>query len=215
MRLLGYGIVHAFRITNALDASLPLLYTLLERYTPGPSHLTPLHALIARTAVAARRFTDRRFRYLLSIPITEVLPPSESALDYNDALIYHYSGGIALGALKEWSAAAEFFEIVVNAPAQSPSAIQYEALKKLALIQLILHGSRQDLSKIANPSLFRMLRASPYGKFVTAYPSHPKELQILLEKEPIFAVVCASTTSLQVIQSLITLSSRRTKTSVL
>ena len=44
------------------------------------------------------------------------------------------------GALKRWKEAEEFFEIVVTSPAQTPAAIQLEALKKLTLVQLILYG---------------------------------------------------------------------------
>ena len=54
--------------------------------------------------------------------------------------MYHYAGGIALAALKRWREAEEFFEIVVTSPAQIPAAIQFEALKKLTLVQLILYG---------------------------------------------------------------------------
>jgi COP9 signalosome complex subunit 3 len=61
-------------------------------------------------------------------------------LHYNDNLIYHYGGGIALAALKRWEEAEEFFEVVVSAPGQVPSAIQLEALKKLVLVQLIAKG---------------------------------------------------------------------------
>lgn len=189
VKLLGQGIVHAFSNAYAKDASLPILYSLLDRYTPGPSHLTPLHPLIVRTALATRRFTDRNLRRLLSVPITEVLPYAQSHLDYNDALIFHYAGGMILAALKQWSVAAEFFEIVVSAPAQVPAAIQFEALKKLLLVQLITYGKPKDLTKFTNPTLLRFMKNSPYGAFANAYPSQPKDLQNLLTKEAIFTTV--------------------------
>jgi hypothetical protein len=62
-------------------------------------------------------------------------------LHYNDNLVYHYTGGIALAALKRWPEAEEFFEICVSSPGQSPAAIQMEALKKLVLVQLISRGN--------------------------------------------------------------------------
>ena len=65
---------------------------------------------------------------------------SISDLHYNDNLLYHYAGGVVYGALKRWREAEEFFEIVVTSPAQTAAAIQYEALKKLTLVQLILYG---------------------------------------------------------------------------
>lgn len=47
---------------------------------------------------------------------------------------------MCLAALRRWSEAQECFEVVVGAPAQTPAAIQLEALKKLMLVQLILYG---------------------------------------------------------------------------
>ena len=61
-------------------------------------------------------------------------------LTWNDNLLYHYAGGVALGALKRWKEAEEFFEICATAPAQTSASIQLEALKKLLLVQLILYG---------------------------------------------------------------------------
>jgi len=55
-------------------------------------------------------------------------------------LTYHYTGGIALAAMKRWEAAEDFFEIVVTAPGTYPAALQLEALKKLRLVQLISKG---------------------------------------------------------------------------
>jgi len=83
-----------------------------------------------------------------------------------DHLLYHYTGGIALTALKYYSAAEEFFDICASAPvgnnadgfrslqmggsgplgaaryfgSSEPSAIQMDALKKLTLVQLISYG---------------------------------------------------------------------------
>jgi COP9 signalosome complex subunit 3 len=45
-----------------------------------------------------------------------------------------------LAALKRWKEAEEWFEICASAPAQVPSAIQMEALKKLTIVQLIWRG---------------------------------------------------------------------------
>lgn len=42
--------------------------------------------------------------------------------------------------LRRFEDAEECFEAVVAAPAQAPAAIQLEALKKLALVQLIQYG---------------------------------------------------------------------------
>jgi COP9 signalosome complex subunit 3 len=76
---------------------------------------------------------------VLSIPITNI-DTSLSDLHYNDNLMYHYSGGCALAALKQWPESEEFFEICASSPGSVPSALQFEALKKLRLVQLIASG---------------------------------------------------------------------------
>ena len=77
---------------------------------------------------------------VLEIPITEI-DISLGDLHYNDNLVYHYAGGMAFAALKQWEEAEEFFEICVSSPAQVPAAIQLEAYKKLTLVQLISRGT--------------------------------------------------------------------------
>lgn len=64
-----------------------------------------------------------------------------SDLHFNDNLTYHYAGGIVLAALGHWAEAEEFFEICVTSPGTYPAALQFEALKKLKLIQLISKGT--------------------------------------------------------------------------
>jgi COP9 signalosome complex subunit 3 len=77
---------------------------------------------------------------VLSTQISTISTALYPDLCYNDNLIYHYGGGMALAALKRWAEAEEFFEMVASAPGQVPSAIQLEALKKLLLVQLISKG---------------------------------------------------------------------------
>ncbi|KAG1767302.1 hypothetical protein EV702DRAFT_1050403 [Suillus placidus] len=55
---------------------------------------------------------------------------------------------IALAALKNWSAAEELFDICASSPGSAASAIQMEALKKLAFIQSIYHGKHDYLCTI-------------------------------------------------------------------
>lgn len=110
---------------------------------------------------------------------------------------------MALGALKMWREAEEFFEICVSAPAQIPAAIQLEALKKLTLIQLILYGkvSRRlsyiflsidrlttrpqpmALPKYANQALSRLFKQTPYFRLADVFPKPLPELQALITKE--------------------------------
>jgi len=104
-------------------------------------------------------------------------------LTYNDNLVYHYAGGIALAALKCWAEAEEFFEIVASAPGQVPSAIQLEALKKLALVQLISRGKTIHPPKYTNPTLLRILKTTPYSSLVNAYPRQIEKLRTIVKNE--------------------------------
>lgn len=142
-----------------------------------------MHSIFLRVCVATRRFTSAL--PVLEVPITEI-EPTLSDLHYNDNLVYHYAGGMAFAALKRWAAAEEFFEIVVGSPAQNPAAIQFEALKKLALIQLILYGKLKDVPKFVSPTLVNIFKKSPYGALVSNYPLQSAQLEKLLEKEASF-----------------------------
>ncbi len=104
-----------------------------------------------QVCVATRHFSAAL--PVLSTPILHI-ETSVSPLTYNDNLIYHYAGGIALGALKKWREAEEFFEICASSPGQAPAAIQLEALKKLTLVQLILYG------KVKSLNLLKLLRCN-------------------------------------------------------
>jgi COP9 signalosome complex subunit 3 len=104
-------------------------------------------------------------------------------MTYIDNLMYHYTGGIALAALKMWAKAEEFFEICVTAPGMVPSAIQLEALKKMRLIQLISRGKIEQLPKYALSNLTRLFRTSAYNSFVNAYPHDVDALKEIARKE--------------------------------
>jgi len=127
---------------------------LLVKYPPTLSHLTTIHPIFLmvscqlylssfltchflQTCVATRHFTVAI--PVLAHPITTI-DLSLSDLTYHDNLIYHYAGGMALAALKNWQGAEELFEICASSPGSTPSAIQMEALKKLVLVQLIYRG---------------------------------------------------------------------------
>ncbi|KAH9886665.1 hypothetical protein C8Q73DRAFT_714825 [Cubamyces lactineus] len=178
--LLAKGIVRASESSNNAKYALASLYSLITRYPPDLSYLTTLHAIFLKTCVATRHFTTAL--PVLAVPITSV-DTSLSDLHYNDNLVYHYAGGIALGALKRWREAEEFFEICVSAPAQVPAAIQLEAYKKLVLVQLIQYGETSSPPKYTHPALGRQLKASPYGAFVKMYPGRLDTLRSFVSKE--------------------------------
>jgi COP9 signalosome complex subunit 3 len=145
---------------------------------------------------------------VLSHPITAI-DTNLSDLTYNDNLVYHYTGGIALAALKRWSEAEEFFETCVSGPGQAPAAIQMEALKKLVLVQLISRGKVSCLSwtsfnpcswpsmqtinppKYTHPNLLRLFKSTPYMTLVNSYPQQTEQMRALVEKErQLFVAVC-------------------------
>lgn len=136
--------------------------------------------------VSTRRFTDAL--PILQHPITNL---DTTDMSYIDNLIYHYTGGIALAALKMWSKAEEFFEICVTAPGVTPSALQLEALKKMRLVQLISRGKTAPLPKYALPNLTRLFKNSPYNAFANAYPHDVDALKDIVKKErAVFSAVC-------------------------
>lgn len=135
-------------LLKQLEAAIEPLYHLLTRYPPSLAYLTTLHALFLRICVTTRHFNDAV--PILSVQITEI-SLQVSDLTYNDNLIYHYAGGIVLAVLRRWAEAEEFFEIVVTSPAQMPAAIQFEALKKLVMVQLILYGRVRATCSLFSP----------------------------------------------------------------
>ncbi|KZT10407.1 uncharacterized protein LAESUDRAFT_721772 [Laetiporus sulphureus 93-53] len=177
---LANGIVQVSQEADNLKVALSPLYKLVTRYPPSLSHLTTLHRMFVMTCVGTQHFSAAL--PVLSVPITNI-DLTISDLTYNDNLIYHYAGGVAFGALKRWREAEEFFEICASSPAQVPAAIQLEASKKLVLVQLILYGQTVPPPRYTNPNLTRLLKNSPYGKYIKAYPLPRSALYAAIEKD--------------------------------
>ncbi|KAH9933879.1 uncharacterized protein B0H18DRAFT_604297 [Fomitopsis serialis] len=156
------------------------LYNLLTRYPPSLACLTTLHPIFVTQCVATKYYTLAL--PVLAVPITTI-DLKLSDLTYNDNLQYHYVGGVALGALKQWKKAEEFFEICASSPAQMPAAIQLEASKKLVLVQLILYGKTVPPPKYTNIALQRLLKSSPYGAFAKSYPQGKAQLLGSIQKD--------------------------------
>lgn len=106
---------------------------------------------------------------------------------YLDNLLYHYYGAFALIALKLWPEAEEYLEMVVSAPMAStvPSAIQMEAMKKLSLVQLILHGQIKPLPKYVPGQFSKSIKNSAYGALAKVYPAGAI-LNVLEKEEKVF-----------------------------
>ncbi|EGO03156.1 hypothetical protein SERLA73DRAFT_174596 [Serpula lacrymans var. lacrymans S7.3] len=178
--LLAKGIACFSETIGNPKCAITPLYSLVERYSPTPSHLTTVHRIFLSACVSTRHFTAAL--PVLSHPITTI-DTTLSDIHYNDNLVYHYAGGMALAALKRWSEAEEFFEICVTSPGQVPAAIQMEALKKWLIVQLIYRGKIMPLPKYTNPMLFRSIKNTPYTSFANFYPQHIDQLRTILEKD--------------------------------
>ncbi|KAF7307639.1 PCI domain-containing protein [Mycena indigotica] len=161
------------------------LFNLLTRYPPDTSYLTTIHPVFLQACVVASQ--PSAALPILATPIANV-STLLSDLTYNDNLVYHYLGGVALAMLKRWADAEEYFEICVTAPGSAPAALQLEALKKLRLVQLISRGETTSLPKYAHSSLPRMFKNSVYTELINAYPQNIEKLHGLVDKEkPLFS----------------------------
>ncbi|KDQ60436.1 hypothetical protein JAAARDRAFT_32856 [Jaapia argillacea MUCL 33604] len=184
--LLARGIVNISHQMGDPKLSLKPLYDLLTRFPPNLSYLTPLHPLFVVASLQSSHLPSTQqtpITRVLSTPIKEINTNLCPDLGYNDNLVYHYVGGCCWVGSKVWVEAQEFFEIVIGAPAQAPSAIQMEAAKKLLLVQLIKDGKLSPLPKYTHPHLPRLLKQTPYHLLVKHFPLQLGELKSVVEKE--------------------------------
>ncbi|KAJ7447159.1 hypothetical protein FB451DRAFT_1290471 [Mycena latifolia] len=178
--LLAKGIVRLAHYHNNPSWAISPLFDLLTRYPPDLSYLTTIHPIFLQTCLTANQ--PAAALPILRIPIANV-STALSDLTYNDNLMYHYMGGVALAVLKQWADAEEYLEICVTAPGAVPAALQLEALKKLRLIQLISRGEVLPLPKYAHSALSRIFKNSIYTDLINAYPQNIERLHLLLDKE--------------------------------
>ncbi|KAI4172987.1 MAG: hypothetical protein LQ348_006662 [Seirophora lacunosa] len=83
------------------------------------------------------------------------------SLSYRDVLQYFFYGAMVYMALREWSRALLFLEIVLTAPTKSnASQIQVEAYKKWVLANLLARGEAPGaLPKTTSPQVAKNVRA--------------------------------------------------------
>ncbi|KAF8198470.1 hypothetical protein BJ912DRAFT_26860 [Pholiota molesta] len=178
---LAKGIHRLAGYIGNLSLAIPSLYNLVTRYPPNPAYLTTIHPIFVLTCVSTRHFLPAL--PVLSQPITEIDTSLCPDLTYTDNLMYHYTGGVALAALKRWKEAEEHLEICVTSPGTYPAALQMEALKKLRLVQLIARGTVPPLPKYTHPQLLRLFKNTPYNAFVNAYPRNGPLMREIYDKE--------------------------------
>lgn len=181
---LAKAIVLSTEAARTPTAAIHPLHTLLGRYASNLSYLTPIHPIFVTACLKNSHAPPVLLEPILGTPISEISTSLFPDLHYTDNLVYHYVGGIIFGQWKDWPRAEEFFEICVGSPvAQTPSAVQWEALKKLVLVQCIFRGKPMPLPKYMHSSLARGLKNSPYSAFTKCYPRSVPQLQRLAEQE--------------------------------
>ncbi|KAF8526561.1 hypothetical protein BU17DRAFT_82660 [Hysterangium stoloniferum] len=181
VHMLARGITQTAEAQHNLKAAIAPLLDLITRYPPSLAYLTTIHFQFIHACVGSQHYTAAL--PVLEVAISEV-DTSLSPLTYHDVLNYHYIGALALLALKRFSAASSFLELVVAAPTHlHPSGLQFEALKKLTLVRLILHGATRPLPRYAHPNLFRYLKTTPYASIAKVYPGTGGALAEIVEKE--------------------------------
>ncbi|KZV99202.1 hypothetical protein EXIGLDRAFT_725837 [Exidia glandulosa HHB12029] len=179
--LLAHGISRAADQAGSIRTAIGPLRDLVRRFPATPAHLTSVHPIFVHACVKSHYFT-------LALPvlqqaITEI-DKNTYDLTYHTSLNYHYSAGICLAALKRFREAEEFLEIVVSSPSQGPpTAVQLDALNKLALIQLIIYGKTNPTPKYTHATLGRIFKVSPYSAFTKVYPAPTSALVGIVEKD--------------------------------
>ncbi|KAG1839362.1 hypothetical protein F4604DRAFT_1885307 [Suillus subluteus] len=142
----------------------------------------PEHARLAPNQVTLLATGIRQFAEVEGNPKLAIAPLSDLFVKYPPTLSHlttihpiflmvcvttcHFTAAIPVLAhsiTTNWSAAEELFEICASSPGSAASAIQMEALKKLALIQLIYRGKTSPPSKYMHPILMRLFKATPYS----------------------------------------------------
>ncbi|KAH9974716.1 hypothetical protein BGW80DRAFT_1302245 [Lactifluus volemus] len=116
--MLAKGIVQRAEALGSGKAAITPLYDLLTRFAPDISHLTPIHPIFV-TSCATTHFFNAALS-VLEVPISQISTTLCPDLRYQDHLVYHYTGGIVLAALKRYAEAAEFFELCASAPVAGP-----------------------------------------------------------------------------------------------
>lgn len=168
-------------------AGIKPLRTLIKRYSPGSSYITPQHASFVQLCLAAGNYTA-------ALPIIGEHPfelaPEKTGVDGKDVRLYLYYAGMAWIGLGKWEEAIEVLRACVQVPAQGCSAIVLEAYKKFILASLIHNGRADILSKSFIPSIQRHSKQySLYDELAVAYTSHSLEavFKLVLQNKDILS----------------------------
>lgn len=154
-------------------AGIKPLRTLIKRYSPGPSFITPQHAHFVQLCLSAGAYTAA-LAVIAEHPFE--LSVEKTGVDGKDVRTYLYYAGMAWIGNGKWEEAIEVLRACVQVPAQGCSAIVLEAYKKFVLASLIHRGSAEQLSKHFIPSIQRHSKQyAVYDELAVIYASNSLE----------------------------------------
>lgn len=190
--------------TGDAAAPIQILHGVILRLDPTSSTLTPAHYSFIRLCIRARAFAEgadilarpivsipfdgdkasqsRSYKYLCSYQESSATYlTSQTGLNvrwtYRQYLEYFLMGGMVYMALRQFSKAQFYLEVVLTAPTSSPTAtslVQVEAYKKWVLLSLLIKGRSIPPPRGIGNGTLKNIRAlsKPYDCLVDAFKSN-------------------------------------------
>jgi len=103
--------------------------------TARPGVLSTLHSALAQLCIASKIYHP--VMPYLDTDVNSLTATEESVLDVKHVLLYYYYGGVIYSSIRHFERAFHFFEICINVPYQTTSAIQVEAYQKYLLTSIL------------------------------------------------------------------------------
>lgn len=113
---------------------ISIVSSLLE-IVATPGVLSTLHAALAQLCIASKIYHP--VMPYLDTDINSLTTSEESVLDVRHVLLYYFYGGVIYASIRQFERAFHFFEICINVPYQTTSAIQVEAYQKYLLTSIL------------------------------------------------------------------------------
>lgn len=193
-RSLYQDVANAAEQTGESSAAIQVLHQVILRLDHTSSTLTPAHFSFVRLCLLSRAFleaADILKRPIISLPFETDKPTMQRSFKYlcsyqessSTYLAYHTGlnikwtyqsyleyflmGGMVYMALRQFSKALFYLEVVLAAPTSNPmvtSLIQVEAYKKWVLVSLLVKGRSTSPPRAVGNSALKNMRAlaKPY-----------------------------------------------------
>eukprot|EP00039_Didymoeca_costata_P024555 m.10643 g.10643 ORF g.10643 m.10643 type:complete len:431 (-) comp4300_c0_seq1:304-1596(-) len=167
----AYAEQHARSGAPDLRAVEPLLAA-VQKIQKTPQHLTAVHPSFLKTCILAKCYHIAE-RVLKTDAL--YLPGKEGSKDNSftieSLLLWGYYGGIVYIALSDFDRALQFFSIVLTAPAETVSAIMFEAFKKYTLLCLLQKGEFINLPQYSSQRILQQIQmqCQSYQEFTKAH----------------------------------------------